>query len=147
MTHVSKRKLKEEDFKKIYTQLISIFDTAGDDRRSDLLLKEFLTYAEKAMFAKRFAILCLLEEGVSKHFIGEVLKVSPSTINRISLKYESGKNPYIQKILIKNKKTIWDVLETIITGGLPPKIGRGRWQWLNEIERKQNRKIFKKRFL
>ena len=65
MTHVSKQKLKEEDFRKIYDQLISIFDTAGDDKRSDSLLKEFLTYAEKIMLAKRFAILCMLEEGVS----------------------------------------------------------------------------------
>ena len=144
MTHVSKQKLKEEDFRKIYDQLISIFDTAGGDRRNDYLLKEFLTLAEKIMLAKRFAILCMLEEGVSQHFIGEVLKVSPSTINRIFLQYQNGKFSYIERILKKNKRNIWDALETIITAGLPPKVGKGRWQWLNEIERKQNRKIFKK---
>jgi len=144
MTHISKRKLNEGDFKKIYNQLVSMFDTAGDSRKSDILLKEFMTLAEKTMFAKRFAILCMLEEGVSKHFISDVLKVSPSTIARVSLKYENGNFAYIGNILRKNKKTIWDVLETIITAGLPPKVGRGRWQWLNEIERKQNRGIFKR---
>ena len=144
MTHVSKRKIREEDFKKIYDHLISIFDTAGSSRKSDVLLKEFMTHAEKIMFAKRFAILCMLEEGVSKHFIGDVLKVSPSTVNHMSLKYENGKFSYIKKVLLKNKKTIWEVLETIITASLPQKFGRGRWQWLNEIERKQNRKIFKR---
>jgi len=144
MTHVSKRKIREEDFKKIYNQLISMFDTAGDGRKSDILFKEFMTYAEKVMFAKRFAILCMLEEGVSKHFIEDVLKISPSTVNRISLQYENGKFAYIENILKKNRKTIWDALETIVTAGLPPRVGRGRWQWLNEIERKQNRKIFKR---
>ena len=144
MTHVSKQKLKEEDFRKIYDQLISIFDTAGDSRRSDHLLKEFLTSAEKIMLAKRFAMLCMLEEGISQHFIGEILKVSPSTINRIFLQYQNDKFHYIESILKKNKRNIWDALETIITAGLPPKVGRGRWQWLDEIERKQNRKIFKK---
>ena len=144
MTHVSKRKLKEEDFRKIYDQLISIFDTAGDDRRSDHLLKEFLTSAEKVMLAKRFAMLCMLEEGVSQHFISEVLKVSPSTISRIFLQYQNGKFRYIESILKKNKRSIWDALETLITAGLPPRVGKGRWQWLNEIERKQKRKIFKK---
>jgi len=144
MTHVSKRKLGEEDYKKIYNQLVSMFDTAGDSRKSDILLKEFMTPAEKTMFAKRFAVLCMLEEGVSKHFISDVLKVSPSTVARVSLKYENGNFIYIEDILRKNKKTIWDVLETVITAGLPPRVGRGRWQWLNEIERKQNRKIFKR---
>lgn len=143
MTHISKKKLSEKDFEKIYTQLVSIFDTAGNARKSNVLLKEFITEAEKIMFAKRFAILCMLEEGVSKHFISEVLKVSPSTVDRISLRYESGKFIYIKNILHKNKKTIWDTLESIITGGLPPRVGKGRWQWLNEIERKQNRKIFR----
>jgi hypothetical protein len=82
----------------------------------------------------------MLEEGVSKHFISEVIKVSPSTVDRISLKYESGKFAYIENILHKNRKTFWDMLENIITAGLPPRVGRGRWQWLNEIERKQNHK-------
>ena len=144
MTHISKQKLKEEDFKKIYDQLISMFDTAGDSRRSDRLLKEFLTSAEKVMLAKRFAILCMLEQGVSQHFIGQVLKVSPSTVNRIFLQYQNNKFRYIESILKKNRRNIWDTLGTIITAGLPPRVGRGRWQWLNEIERKQNRKIFKK---
>ncbi|TSC70035.1 MAG: Uncharacterized protein CEO12_590 [Parcubacteria group bacterium Gr01-1014_46] len=143
MTHVSKKEISKENFSKIYNQLVIVFDTAGDDRRSVTLLKEFMTQAEKVMFAKRFAILCMLEEGVSKNFISNILNVSPSTVARISLKYEIGKFKYIENILKKNQKSIWDVLETIVTGGLPPRVGKGRWQWLNEIERKQNRKIFK----
>ena len=143
MPHISSKEISEEDFKKIYTQLISIFDTAGNSRKSNIFLREFFTHTEKTMFSKRFAVLCMLAEGVSKHFISSVLEVSPSTIDRISTRYEQNKFPYVAEILRKNKKTIWDTLETIITAGLPPKIGKGRWQWLHEIERKQNRKIFR----
>ena len=143
MPHISNKKIKDEFYEKIYSQLVSIFDTAGSNLQSNVLLKEFLTYTEKIMFAKRLAILFMLNEGVSKNYISHVLLVSPSTIARISLKYEQGKYLYLSRIIKKNHKNIWDYMEKIITAGLPPKIGRGRWQWLNEIERKQNRKIFR----
>ena len=81
MPHVSNKKLSDADFKKIYDQFISIVDTAGASRKGDLFLKEFLTYTEKIMFAKRIAILFMLDEGVSKHHISQVLSVSPSTVD------------------------------------------------------------------
>ena len=143
MPHVSNKKIDDKYFNEIYDQLISIFDTAGSGRRSDVFLKEFLTETEKVMFAKRLAVLFMLSEGVSKHFISEILLVSPSTVDRISLQFEQDKYPYLSLIIEKNQEDIWDSIENIITAGLPKKIGKGRWQWLEEIERKQKRKIFK----
>ena len=142
MPHISQKKISKEHLKNIYDQLVSMFDTSGHSRQSDMLIKEFLTYTEKIMLAKRLAILFMLDQQVSKHYISSVLSISPSTVNRISLRFEKNKYPYISNILKRNRKTIWDTLENIIKAGLPPKIGKGRWQWLNEIERKQNRKIF-----
>ncbi len=143
MPHISNKKIKDDDLKRIKNQLVSIFDTAGNKRKSDALLREFLTYTENIMFSKRLAILFMLDQKISKNYISSVLSVSPSTISRISLKLEENKYPFISKIMKKNRKDIWDILEIIIKAGLPPKIGKGRWQWLNEIERRQDRKIFK----
>jgi len=142
MPHISQRKISEEDFKKIYNQLISVFDTAGNDRRNNEFLKEFFTPTEKMMFAKRLAILCMIDEDISKHYISEILLVSPSTVDRISLRHEQNKYPYLSKILKKNKETIWNVLEKIIRKGAEHR-GKGRWKWFNEMERKHKHKTFK----
>ena len=143
MPHVSSKKLEEKYFKQIYDQLISVVDTAGTARGSDTLLEEFLTETEKVMFAKRLAVVCMLHEGVSKTYISEILFLSPSTINRISLKYEIGAYPYLSKLLKDNAKTIWKILEEMIENGISKKLGKKRLAWFDEIERKHNRKIFK----
>ena len=142
MPHISNKKLEEIYFKKIYDQLISIFDTAGTYRKSDILLKEFLTETEKIMLAKRLAIICLLNEGVSKPYISQILLISPSTVDRISLTYEIGMYPYIMNLIKKNSRTIWRIFEEMVSHEVL-KQGKKKFKWLEEIERKYNRKIFK----
>ena len=143
MPHISSKKLEDKYFKKIYDQLISFFDTAGHNRRNDIFLKEFSTETEKIMFAKRLAVICLLYEGVSKTYISEILLLSPSTIDRISLQYEINLYPYMENILKNNSKTIWTVLEGMISESVSKKLGKKRLSWLDEINRKYNRKIFR----
>ena len=143
MPHISTKKISDEHFKKIYQQLISLFDTAGTKRKSDLLLGEILTDTEKIMLAKRLSIVYLLDEGVSTHNISDTLSVSPSTVSRISLNYENNKYKYIKNILAKNKQAIWESLEEVIRIGAERYAGKGRWNWLNEAERRYDHKIFK----
>lgn len=143
MPHISKNKLSKNDFEKIYDQMIVVFDTAGNKRKSDSLLRELLTPTEKVMFAKRLAILCMIDDKISEHYISYILSVSPSTVSRISLQYEQNLYPYISEIIRKNKQTIWDSLEKTIRESSLRYTGRKRWAWLNELERKYNRKIMK----
>lgn len=143
MPHISSKKLDEKSYKKIYDQLVSFFDTAGKSRKSDIFLKEFLTETEKIMFAKRLAIICLLNEGVSKTYISRILLLSPSTIDRISLQYEIGSYPYVSDLVKKNTKTIWAILEEMINESVSKRLGKRRMKWMDEIERKQSRKVFK----
>ena len=143
MPHISQKKMRDQDFDKIYDQLISFFDTAGKNRKSNVLFREFMTDTEKVMFAKRMAILCLIDDGVSEHYISYILSVSPSTISRIYLRYEQGKFPYISNIIRKNKQNIWDVLEEIVRSSAERYVGPKKWLWLHEIERKYKRKILK----
>ena len=143
MPHISNKKLNDKSFYKIYDQLISIFDTAGTNRKSNLLLKEFLTETEKIMLAKRLAVVFMLYEGVSRYYISEILLLSPSTVDRISLSYEVGKYPFIASVVKRNSRTVWNVVEEIIHGEVSKRLGNRRFRWLTEIERKHNRKIFK----
>ena len=143
MPHISQKKINDKDFSKIYDQLISFFDTAGSQRRSDILLREFLTETEKIMFAKRLSALCLIDDSVSEHYISYILGVSPSTVSRITLSYEQGRFPYISNIIAKNKQSIWDVLEGAVRSSMESYSGPKRWKWLEEIERKYKRKILK----
>lgn len=143
MPHISSKKLDDKYLKNIYDQLVSVFDTAGTSRRSDIFLKELITDTEKIMLAKRLAVICMLYEGVSKTYISEVLLQSPTTINKLSLKYEIGKYPYISNILKNNSRTIWNIMEQMIHESVSRKVGKKRLSWLDEIDRKYDRKIFK----
>ena len=143
MPHISQQKMEDKDFNKIYDQLLTFFDTAGNNRKSDVLFSEFFTKTEKIMFAKRLAILCLVDDHISEHYISYILKVSPSTINRIRLNYEIGKYPYLTKLIKKNKETVWAVLGGIIRSSGEKYIGKKRWEWLNDLDRKYDKKLLK----
>ncbi len=139
MPHVSNRKINERDFINIYNQLLSVFDIAGQKRASEKIFQEFLTDTEKIMFAKRLAIICMISEGVSAHYISEMLFVSPSTVARISLGHEVGKYRFIENIIKKNKETVWQSIKSIISHGAESYVGKRRWKKLNEIRDKYNK--------
>lgn len=136
MPHISRRKLKKEQFEKIYEKLALIFDSAGKNKKSKLILEEFLTPTEKIMLSKRLAIIFMLNEKVSIHHISDTLFVSPSTVDRISLKHQFGEYSHISEITKKNKPEIWEILKTLILIGLTPRVGKNRWKWFYEIDRK-----------
>ena len=136
MPHVSHIKLKKEQFEKIYKKLAFVFDSAGKNQKSKLILDEFLTSTEKIMLAKRLAIIFMLNEKISIHHISEALFVSSSTVNRISLKYDIGKFAHMSEIAKNNKADVWEILKTLILIGLTPKVGKNRWKWFYEIDNK-----------
>jgi uncharacterized protein YerC len=129
MTHVSKQKLKKEDFAALYNQfshIIALLDT----KDSSGFLDELLTKAEKVMLTKRFSAIVTFREGCSVYRVSELLLMSPSTAEYIKLKYKVGKFRHIEKILEKEKaeaRAFWRALESIFQAGLPP-IGKGRWK-------------------
>lgn len=125
MTHVSKKKLDKTISKKLWNQLLRTFKNAGRMSAADVIVKELFTYTENTMFAKRLAIILLLDRGIPQHVITEELNVSPSTVVRMSLNIEIGK--YNQILRIAGKQNLLDILERIILMGMPPRVGRGRW--------------------
>ena len=65
--------------------------------------------------------------------IAEVLFMSPSTIEKMSNKYEKGKYNFTIKESL-GKKDIWNIIGSILNLGgiLPPKYGGGRWRRIDK---------------
>jgi len=101
------------------------------------VIKVPLSEAEKIMLAKRMAITYMLIDGVPYREISSILKVSTSTIERIDNDLESGDLKNVKQHLLKkiNKRKFWLDFEVILRAGMP-EMGKGRWKWLNEINKR-----------
>ena len=98
MPHISKRKLSKGHFNKLVLELLKSLERSFKKGETKPVFYEFFTYTERAMFAKRLAVIAMLSKRVSSYAIAETLHMSPSTIDRMSLKYERGK---YEAIIIK----------------------------------------------
>lgn len=129
MTHVSKKQLKAAHLNQLFNQLIST-TVKLDNKQGKSFYDEFLGPEEKIMLAKRLAAIAMCIEGNSSYRISQSLLMSPSTAERIKLKYEIGKYKAIERALKKSDShyiEFWRLLETILQAGMPPQ-GRGRWK-------------------
>ena len=98
MPHVSKQKLDKAVSRRLWSQLLKTFRDAGKKDTTNGVITNLFTYTEKIMFAKRLAIVLLLEKGLPQHVISDELKVSTSTVTRISLGIDKGKYNDILKM-------------------------------------------------
>ncbi len=129
MPHISKRKLIKEHFNKLVLEFIKSLERSFKKGETKPVFYEFFTYTERAMFAKRLAVIAMLSQKVSNYAISEVLRMSPSTIERMFLKYERGKYDGIIKHAL-GQKDIWEIVNSILTVGgfMPPRVGGKRWR-------------------
>jgi uncharacterized protein YerC len=132
MPHVSSKKLKKENMQKLYTEFSVALEKSAKKSWVKLFLNDLLTNTEKIMLAKRFAVIFLLSNNVPPYYIAESLHMSPTTIFKMSLKYDIGKYSSILKTTANENKNIWMILEKILRAGLPPRAGRGRCKFLYE---------------
>ena len=129
MTHVSSKKLDYSLMEKLFNKLFVIFENARNKNSVSLVVNELFTGTEKVMFAKRLAIILMLDSKIPQHRIVNLLKVSPTTVAKISLGIELGKYNTILRISKKDKidleKVVWNILT--VGGMMPPKIGKKYW--------------------
>ncbi|OGI61086.1 hypothetical protein A2814_01980 [Candidatus Nomurabacteria bacterium RIFCSPHIGHO2_01_FULL_38_19] len=130
MPHISSKKLKKEQLQKLYNEFGIALEKSARKSWTKFFLGDFLTRIEKIMLAKRFAVIYLLSKEVPSSYISEALFMSPTTISRMSLKYNTGKYSSLLKVIRREDKNIWGILEKILRAGLPPRAGRGRWKFL-----------------
>lgn len=121
MAFVSKRELPGGVKEKLYAQLVDVFTAHEGKFDSKKLVYELFTPTERLMFAKRIAIVLLLEKGYTSYGIAQLLNVSDSTVSRLDVQRERGRFAHIARVL-KNREhrhSFIGILETVLTLGLP----------------------------
>ena len=138
MTHVSKKRIRDDDFTKIFDKFIEIIDLSRSKKNTKYFIKEFFSPAERIMFAKRIGIIYMIIEKIPDRVIAETLSVSTSSIGRIIGKYDRGDYKYLESILSKkqNKQSAGSLMDLIekIYFILPPKVGRKRYRFVRQLE-------------
>ncbi len=139
MARISKYKLSNQALKTVNNRLVSTLLLADSQSAVQAVLNELLGQEEKLMLGKRVATIYLLHEGVTAYRIAQTLKLSTATVLQMRKRYHRGE--YAQVVaLCQNKKIqkeIWQDIESILRLGMPP-MGKGRWQWLNELSEKHS---------
>lgn len=130
MPHISSKKLNPRLSEKLFKKLIAILGKAQDKQYLNIVINELFTQTEKIMLAKRLAIILMLSNNVPQHRIVYILRVSPTTVAKSSLKIEAGKYSTILEISKKEKvdieKIVWQILT--VGGIMPPKVGKRYWR-------------------
>ena len=136
MPHVSKRKLEEQHLRDLFLETVSVFERAGKRGELKQVLGQLLTPTEKVMLVKRLAVIAMLSQNIPIHDIADDLSMSPSTVDIMSLKFETENYSYIVERGLK-KTDIKDIVRMIQTvGGVMPPRGKGRWKYLDDSLRK-----------
>ena len=130
MPHISSKKLDTELSNKIFGKLLTILAQAQKKSSLSMVANELFTHTEKIMLAKRIAVILLLDNGLPQHRISELLKVSPTTVAKASLRIEMGKYDAILKVSKREKLDIEKLVWNILTAGgiMPPRVGRKYWR-------------------
>lgn len=131
MTHVSKHEISKGVEVFIFERFIELLTSVKNKKEAKFLFESVFTKTEQVMFAKRLAAIYMLHEQKTFEEIGMVLKVSPTTISKISLSKENKQLVFVEKFLDKRKST-WDVIEKLLYFGMP-KIGKGRYDWVDKL--------------
>ncbi len=129
MPHLSKKKVKRKVYLKIQEEFISFLSNKRNFDETKRIYESIFTYTERLMLSKRLSIIVMLEVGRSSYVIEKTLKVSPSTVARILQNKENGLyNGILMAYTKREEASFWKNVEQILSFGLPPIAGRGRWK-------------------
>ena len=94
MTQISKRHLDKITEKRIYDIFVEVISEAQNTTEVQSLLNDFFTYTERIMLPKRLCIAYLLLKKYDHRAIASYLKVSFTTINKVSTTLKTGGQGY-----------------------------------------------------
>lgn len=127
MPHVSKKEIDSKEIGTLLEEFIIMLQKSVKKNNLESVLWDFLTPTEKIMFAKRFAVITLLNKKKSVCAIAQTLGMSPATVDRMSLRYEIGKYNSLISVIKSQKFSEKMELFLLTAGGMvPPLVGRKR---------------------
>lgn len=123
MVRLNRNTLNEKQHNDLFQQFARTVSPVDSDH-ADTVLSELLGTEERVMVAKRLAVIVLLVEGTSMYKIGQLLKLSQSTVEHISQKFEKGHYDHTLQYISKTEKDYFaflDILDNILhLGGVLP---------------------------
>lgn len=149
MTKVSRLPLRTDVWDRILNLFVGTIANQTDKKRLSNFFDDFFSPTEKIMFAKRLAAAVLVAKEHDYQSIREILKVSPSTIAKLSLKIKyggEGLKPVIEDIFKKESgQIIWKEIENLfdipIKGNL-----KSPERFIRKIKREQKIREIKSEF-
>ena len=134
MTRISSKPLSRDAQEKLFAEFAQII-ARTNKQTAGPFMESLLSSSEQIMFAKRIGIIVLLHKMVPAYQIAKRLHVSSQTVFRIHTNYRSGEYTPITKYFDMNKRE-WirfiDVLEIMLYGVLPSRVGMGRYRHINK---------------
>ena len=147
MTQISKYPITDN----VYQRILDIFFKSlveiktGDEAKQ--FIKDFLSPTEQIMLSKRLAIAFLLEKKYEFRQISRILRVSLTTVAKVSMMRKYGGEGY-QKIINKilREEQVKDFLEKVgesLTEVVSKGKGSATWRYLNqELKTKRQSRPF-----
>ena len=140
MTQVSRIPLRKEIEKRVYDIFLSSLARVHHKDQVETFIQDLLSPTEQLMLAKRLSIAFLLHKGYDQRSISRILKVSLSTVNRVSLRMQIGGVGFKKIIneIIQNEKVdeFLNKIDDFIGRLVPPK-GTNWSHWRHEQWRKR----------
>ena len=133
MVRLNKCKLSNTQLNKLSKQFTQLITSSKEDQ-TITVFDSLLGKEEKIMIIKRLAVIILLVEGKTLYSISRAVKVSPATAKKLKLDIERGKYDELLRVIGKNKKEYFSILETIdnilhLGGILPHYNGLDRYRF------------------
>ena len=135
MVNISKKKLKKDILDQINNRLINTIAQLETNLSTKNFINDLLSEFEKIVLAKRLSVIFMLQENISWYRISRLLNLSPTTVRKIAREIDLAGYENIIKIAKqkKNKVTFWAGMDLVLRAGIPPIVGKGRWNFLDEL--------------
>lgn len=140
MVNISKtaldKKLKERLFRQFAKFVGSLSNT-----NSGSVLAGLFSEKEHMMFAKRLAIVFMLEEGCSRRTIARTLSVSRTTVLAIEKQCDEGRYGALVRTgrrRSEEREEMWETINAVLRLGMPS-MGKDRWKWMDSRPRRRAR--------
>lgn len=149
MTKVSRLPLRQDVWDRIFSLFVGTLADQRDKKKLSKFIDDFFSPTEKIMFSKRLAATVLVAKGHDYVSIRQILRVSPPTIAKLSLKIKyggEGLNPVIESIFKKQaSQIIWEEIESLFD--VPTKGNlKSPARFVRNIKRKQKIRELKSEF-
>ena len=117
MTKVSRLPLRSDVWDRILNLFVGTLADQKDKKKLSRFIDDFFSPTEKIMFAKRLAAAVLVAKKHDYASIRRILRVSPPTIAKLSLKIKyggEGLKPVIEDIFKReSSQIIWKEIESL----------------------------------